>query len=300
MQDRNILRENRECVGFHSPSGRSLALIVIPLLLVAAPGLAQNQNPKRNNEPPRRPVEAPRPERQTAAATRHPLDDVMDFASEGRDALKDVKDYTAIFNKTEVVGRKLVKQTMEMKVREKPFSVYFRFRSGPEAGREVIYVAGANNGNALVHETGIKAVAGTVSIRPNGHEVMDENRHPLTEVGISKMLETAYSIWESERKSSDGGQVETKTYPDAELGKTKCKVVEIIHKQQKKELPFSLARVYFDKDTKLPIRAERYGWPRRPGEKPPLVEEYTYTNIRTNVGLKDADFNPRNPAYAFP
>ena len=77
-------------------------------------------------------------------------------------------------------------------------------------------------------------------------------------------------------------------------------MVEIIHKQQKKELPFSLARVYFDKETKLPIRAERYGWPRRPGEKPPLIEEYTYTNIRTNIGLKDADFNPRNPAYAFP
>src|SRR5262249_30507414 len=119
MQDSNLLRENRECVGFRGRSGRRLTLIVMALLLIAGPGLAQNQNPQRAGGAPRRPVEAPRLEKQTAAATHHPLDDVMDFASEGREALKDLKDYTAIFNKTEVVGRKLVKQTMEMKVREK-------------------------------------------------------------------------------------------------------------------------------------------------------------------------------------
>ena len=45
--------------------------------------------------------------------------------------------------------------------------------------------------------------------------------------------------------------------------------------------------------------AERYGWPRRQGEKAPLVEEYTYSNIKTNVGLTNADFDTSNRNYGF-
>src|SRR6185436_11825746 len=160
-----------------SVSRRRRWLIGSALACAAMTSLAGNgsaQPPRRSAEPPRR-----APERgEQRSTTPHPLQQVMEFAAEGREALKEVKDYTAIFTKTELVDRKMVKHQMEMKFREKPFSVYFRFRSGNEAGREVIYVAGANRGNLLVHETGIKAVAGTVSVKPNGHEVMEENRYP--------------------------------------------------------------------------------------------------------------------------
>ena len=30
-----------------------------------------------------------------------------------------------------------------------------------------------------------------------------------------------------------------------------------------------------------------------------LLEEYTYTNIKINVGLTDADFDTKNPNYKF-
>jgi hypothetical protein len=93
--------------------------------------------------------------------------------------------------------------------------------------------------------------------------------------------------------------VDVKYFPNAKLGETACQAVQITHKQQRRELKYHLSRVYFDKETKLPIRAERYGWPTRPGEKPPLVEEYSYSNLRTNVGLKAADFDTRNPNYGF-
>jgi hypothetical protein len=47
----------------------------------------------------------------------------------------------------------------------------------------------------------------------------------------------------------------------------------------------------------LPVRAERYGWPDEAGGAPPLAEAYTYRNVRTNVGLTDADFHPQR--YGF-
>ncbi|MGQ0637691.1 MAG: DUF1571 domain-containing protein [Planctomycetaceae bacterium] len=229
---------------------------------------------------------------------RHPLDDVIDFAQEAREAVEQVKDYTATFSKKELVGNRMIQQTMEMKFRREPFSVYFHFRSGNEAGREVIYVAGANRGNLVVHEVGIKALAGTVSLRPNDPKAMEENRYPITRVGIINMLETAFSIWESEKKVDPSG-VDVKFFPDARLGQTACKAVQITHPNQQRDLKFHQSIVYFDKQTKLPVRAERYDWPRRTGEKPRLIEEYTYSNLRTNVGLTDADFDPRNRNYGF-
>lgn len=276
-------------------SGLVVAMLLSCAVLAAPPGNAPSGG---RRQPPARGREEPQ-EQPAAANHQHPLQEVMEFAADSREALKEVKDYTAVFTKTELVGNRMVKQTMDMKFREKPFSVYFRFRGGQETGREVIYVAGANNGNLLVRETGIKAIAGTLNIKPNSREVMEENRYPITRVGISNLLETAFQIWETEQKYAAPDDVEVKFFPNAKLGDAACEAVQITHKKAHRELKYSLSRVYFDKQTKLPVRAERFGWPRRQGEKAPLVEEYTYSNVRTNVGLKNADFDPRNPNYGF-
>lgn len=268
------------------------------------------QSPRRSQE--RRPIrdsqlqpagdEQPKSKAKTAAKEdaageeRHPLEPVIAFAEESREAMKEVKDYTAVFMKKELVGGQMVVQTMDMKFREKPFSVYFRYRSGQEQGREVLFVAGRNNNNLLVKETGIKAVAGTIPLRPNDPKVMAENRYPITKVGISNILETAFEIWEVEKKF---GEVDVKFYPNAKLGEVACQTFEIIHPQPRKEFKYHISRLYFDKKTKLPIRAERFSWPRNPGDKPPLMEEYTYNNLKLNVGLKDVDFDTRNPNYGF-
>jgi hypothetical protein len=39
--------------------------------------------------------------------------------------------------------------------------------------------------------------------------------------------------------------------------------------------------------------------PKRSGGEPELHEEYTYLNVKTNVGLKDIDFDVSNPKYNF-
>ena len=50
---------------------------------------------------------------------------------------------------------------------------------------------------------------------------------------------------------------------------------------------------------KLPVRFEAYDWPRHLGAAAELVEEYTYADLKINVGLCDRDFDPANAQYSF-
>ena len=76
-------------------------------------------------------------------------------------------------------------------------------------------------------------------------------------------------------------------------------MIEVIHDQKRAPYEFHRAKVYIDDEYKIPVRFAAYDWP-LPGQKPGLLEEYTYINIKMNVGLTDQDFNTKNPAYKFP
>ena len=60
----------------------------------------------------------------------------------------------------------------------------------------------------------------------------------------------------------------------------------------------SSRQVYIDKENNLPIRFEAYDWPKG-GKAPDLMEEYTYSDLRVNVGLTPRDFDPANKSYSF-
>ena len=55
--------------------------------------------------------------------------------------------------------------------------------------------------------------------------------------------------------------------------------------------------VYVDKELKLPVRVEVYDWPTPRGNPTgDLLECYSYTNLRFNLGLTDAALeNPDRP-----
>jgi hypothetical protein len=55
-----------------------------------------------------------------------------------------------------------------------------------------------------------------------------------------------------------------------------------------------------DDQLQIPIRYAAYDWPLQPGGdvgEDELIEEYTYVNIKTNIGLEDGDFDPANKEY---
>jgi hypothetical protein len=239
-------------------------------------------------------TDAPEP-KSTGEEKTHPLAPALKLAAESREALNAVQNYTAVFYKEELVGRRMIKQTMDLKLREKPFSVYLYFQA-PHRGREVIFVEGQNRGNLLVHEEGVKGIVGTVELLPTSPKAMDENRYPVSRLGLAKMLDSITSQWELESKF---GETDVKFFPDAKVGQIPCQVIESSHPQPRKQFKFHITRLYLDKQTKLPIRVEQFAWPARSGESAPMIEMYMYGNLKTNAGLTEVDFSPRNPAYRF-
>jgi len=225
----------------------------------------------------------------------HKLLAAIQMARTSLEQMATVKDYEATFHKREIVGRKLITQRIRLRLREKPFSVYLQFIA-PHSGREVIFVEGKNGGNLLAHGTGLEALIGTVKLPPNSRDALQESRYPVTMVGMSNMLETTIHQWESEIQYLD---TEVKYFPNAKLGNVECTVIQTSHPKHHDGVPFHMTRLYFEKESNLPIRVEQYGFPTRSGGEPVLIEEYTYLNVKTNVHLTDTDFDTSNPAYDF-
>ncbi len=65
------------------------------------------------------------------------------------------------------------------------------------------------------------------------------------------------------------------------------------------EFEFFLAQIYIDVERLIPLKFASFSWPKTPDAAPELLEEYTYQDLKTNIGLNDADFDTKNPAYGF-
>ncbi|WP_010583621.1 DUF1571 domain-containing protein [Schlesneria paludicola] len=227
----------------------------------------------------------------------HPLYKLLEVAYKSRNALDDVKDYKCVFSKREVVRGKMIKTSMNLKFREDPFSVYLKFID-LNAGREVIYVKGQNENNMLVHEAGVKSFLGTFKIVPTGPDAMAENKYPVTQIGLKNMLATVIKQWEAEGKFSG---IKTQLRPTSKLPSGEvCTVYEAIHTQQFKEFKFHTTRLFVSDETGIAIGVQQLGFPGKNDKEPPVVEEYFYSQLQANLKLTDADFNPKNPGYAFP
>lgn len=208
-----------------------------------------------------------------------------------------VRDYTCTFFKRERIDGKLVSHhVMNMKARTSPTSIYFKFQK-PNKGREAIYVAGRNSGKVLAHDVGIgKLIAGTMNLDPRGTMAMEECRHPITEAGIGALIDTVAKHWNAELKP---GESQVAFDDSMRIGQHDCTMIESVHPLPHPNYLFHKVRLYIDREHGLPIRFEAYDWPKKPGAEPELMEEYTYLDLKTNVGLSNRDFDPSNTAYSF-
>jgi hypothetical protein len=243
-----------------------------------------------------------------AAKDEHPLDPALRIAREGLDRIRrEVHDYTAVMIKRELVGNKLFgPDKMFVKIRNRkaeegkivtPLSVYMIFQEpSPDAGREVIWVENANDGKLIAHEAGIANLF-RVKLPPDGPLAMMGNRYPITNIGIENLV--AKLIEKGERgRQHDECEVEIRR--DAQVDGRSCMLIEVRHPHPRPHFDFMLAQIFIDDELNVPVRYAAYSWPLTDGGEPALLEEYTYTNVKLNVGLTDADFDPDNPAYNYP
>ncbi len=209
-----------------------------------------------------------------------------------------VRDYTCTFFKRERLpsGQLTEQHVMSMKLRSAPKGVYLKFHK-PIAGREAIWVEGENDGKVFVHDVGLgKLLAGTLSLDPRSRMAMEDCRHPITEAGIGHMINQLVEGWEAEMRH---GETVVTIEKGANVGDRRCTMIESMHPKFHPSYVFHKVKVYIDQEHGLPIRFEAYDWPRRPGEPARLLEEYSYMNLKLNVGLRDHDFDPSNRSYSF-
>ena len=95
------------------------------------------------------------------------------------------------------------------------------------------------------------------------------------------------------------GECEVNLSQKAKINGRPCQLVQIVHPVPRTHFEFHRAQIFFDDELKLPIRYASWSWPTEPNSQPPLEEEYTYTQIKTNVGLTDRDVDPGNSEYNF-
>jgi len=266
-----------------------LALASLSALAVAAPPAGDVPKTAARNTPSADP----------GAPAEHPLAAALKLSRESAELVdRDIHDYSCVMVKREMVDGKLGDyEYIYLKIRHHPFSVYSHYLK-PEAkkGQEAIYVAGRNEGKLQAHGVGMQSIIGTVSLDPNGSMAMAGQRYPITEAGFRNLLRKILQIGERE---SQFGECEVKFFQGAKVEGRSCTLVELSHPRKRKEFTYALARVYVDDEWKIPVRFEGYEWPKKPGEPPVLIEEYTYTKLQFNRGFTDADFDTRNKSYKF-
>jgi hypothetical protein len=185
---------------------------------------------------------------------------------------------------------------MEMKARTQPKSIYFKFEE-PYKGREAIYIEGRNQGKVLAHDVGFtKLLAGTLELDPSSARAMAENRHPITDAGIGALIDTVSRRWAAELSPDESVLVFDE---NMSIGPRRCLMVESIHPHRQDHFLFYKVRLFVDSELNLPIRFEGYDWPKDDGGPPELLEEYSYIDLKLNVGLGELDFDTANRQYSF-
>lgn len=235
--------------------------------------------------------------------TSHPLAPAVKFALERYHYVRDhVKDFTCILVKRERIdGRLRDYEFLQTKVRTRqftsegkllPYSVFIKFL-GPAKyrGRLVLYVAGENDNQILVRNGGERFDYVTVRLSPKSEAAKRESRHPITEMGLdnisSRLIEQALVDIRNDPK---GENTRVTFLKNSKVNNRICTQIRVVHPQRGTGMTFHQANIFIDDELKVPVRLAAYDWPTLPDGEPILLEEYTYTELKLNVGLKAADF----------
>jgi hypothetical protein len=220
---------------------------------------------------------------------------------------KEIQDYTCLITRRELIRGKLQgPELMTAKIRHQqvrdgrvvaPFSVYVKFLSPARVkDREVVYVQGRHDGKLIVRNGGTRFAFITTSLPPDSPTAMQENRYPISEVGVKNLTRRLLEVGRAKLAEPD---VLVQTVPGARINQRPCQLIQVSHAARREDQTFQVVRIFVDEQWKLPVYYAAYDWPDRPGEKSQLLEEYAYSEIKLNVGLSDWDFDHRNEQYRF-
>jgi len=244
------------------------------------------------------------------AAAAHPIEPALKKAREVLEfSTANIQDYMATIIKRERKpdGKTGQEEIMFVKIRnrkvdedgnvEVPFAVYIKYLTPKSiAGREVIWEENANNGKLIAHEPGIFNLF-RFPLNPEGPIAMRGQRYPIWEIGMENL---AVQLIKRGEKELEHPECDVQFIEGATIGDRTCTLIQVLHEDKKPEYDFHKAVIFIDDEWNVPLRYAAYFWPEVAGAEPPVDEEYTYKDVKLNVGLTDVDFDPDNPEYNYP
>ncbi|MEX2146390.1 MAG: DUF1571 domain-containing protein [Candidatus Rokuibacteriota bacterium] len=202
-----------------------------------------------------------------------------------------VSAYTARFIRQELVGGRLRPREEALLKFQRPHRFYLRWIAGPPAGREMLYPADAE-GRVLVHEPGMVTRLFTAVLEPDSAHVLRESRHPVTDIGIGRLVTL---ILDNARRALREGQLEIVERGVSTDGDAQERRLELVFPRAPEARYYAYrAVVGIDVQTHLPVTATIFDAEGR------MVEDYAYRDVRLNPPLTALDFDPANPEYRFP
>lgn len=217
--------------------------------------------------------------------------DALDWLREAEAAYDRVGNYTAVFHKQQrVAGELLPAETILLKCRKKPFSLYMKWIAEPHKGSELLYATGWNEDRARAHTGGILRFI-THNLDPRHPGLMANNLRPVTSTGIGFLLETVATDM---RKAIKAGELTFTERAAEEVYGRKTRLLEVVFpKERAKDYEGRRYVVNQDIDSRILVKIRVYDGDDR------LVEGYGYENLVLDAPLVDADFDPKNPEYHF-
>ena len=312
-----LQRRDRPFIGLLRwlPAG-ALALVLAALSPAAAEKVPDESLPMRRHEALRmeltRALRIDSQAKDGTAGPDHPLAEVLRYAHEQfGNAAAGVRDYRCTLIKRERVGGRLQEyRAMDLTIRnprvsdagaEVPFGVYLKFTyPAGTKGREALYVAGKNHGNLLATKGGNGLLRDvTRSLSPESPQLKEGTNYPVTEIGILNLFERLIEDGIQHVTIDSRRECQVIRSDDGKINNRPCHVIQVTFPRHREGIRFHRAQIFFDPALGVPVRYAAYSWPPSPGAPAPLLEEFTYVNVKLNVGLTDRDFDRENPMYGF-
>lgn len=196
-----------------------------------------------------------------------------------------VEDYTAVFRKHERVKEVLLPAESIYLKFKKPLHIYMKWVEGPT--KEAIYVEGTNKNRVVAHS----GASLTWNLDPNGSILIAGNRHAITDIGFGFILNVMNTNFHMAIKHAE---IEITRMGDESFEGRPAFIVEAKFTPKDGRKYYATRMVcHIDKEYLLPVGISCYD------EKDALMEEYSYTDVKINIGLTHMDFSRENEDYDF-
>lgn len=226
-------------------------------------------------------------------STMEPPPVIREMLESARGAVTHMRDATYLVARREWKGGKyLPYQEIAVKLRL-PCDLYLRFVGESDKGMEVLYRPGWNQGRLRANPGRYMP---NLDLDPRGSVAMRSSRQPVWMASIVRVVERI--LQGSDRLVANPTLDATYRILGARLvAGANCDCYEAdLPKDQDPEQYARTLRLCLDSRLHLPRQVQ--AWDLEDGAMR-LVEDYTFRDLRVDVGLTDQDFDPANPSYGF-